>query len=616
VNRHITDCVLPLVSPATHLPATDKTLDEGRSALAGINAAIIRLGPALTIALLIVPVAAGLVGTALPAFGYLPALGGDTVSLGPFRKLFSEPGIWQSATLSLISGLVATLLSVAIVGLFLAAASERMLTTLRSALSPILSVPHAAAAFGLAFLIAPSGLIARMISPELTGWDRPPDLAIINDPMALSLMLGLTIKEIPFLLLIAFAALPQVPARVSRQLSASFGYGRIAGFFITIWPRLYRQCRLGVFAVLAFATSVTDVALILGPQTPPTLAVQLVAWMNDPDLSFRFVAAAGALLQLCITLAAFAAWLGLEKLGAKLLQFLTLNGQRMSQDRLARWLAHAMMLVSTATIFVGIATLIIWSIAGLWQFPDALPKNFSLDGWSKALPRLQQPLWTSLICGLAVSFIATALAVLCLLREDQKMTERAISQRNRSGSAPTRLAGFVERHGLAIIYLPLLLPQAAFLFGLQFLFVSFNLDGTMLTLIAMHLVFVLPYVFLSLSDPWRTLDRRLMISAAALGRSPSAIFWRVRAPLMLSALLGAFALGFAVSAAQYLPTVLAGAGRLSTITTEAVALSSGGNRRVIGIYGTAQIALPVIAFLIATMIPAWLWRNRRGMRPA
>jgi putative thiamine transport system permease protein len=61
--------------------------------------------------------------------------------------------------------------------------------------------------------------------------------------------------------------------------------------------------------------------------------------------------------------------------------------------------------------------------------------------------------------------------------------------------------------------------------------------------------------------------------------------------------------------------VLAGAGRLSTITTEAVALSSGGNRRVIGVYATVQMLLPALAFLVATMIPAWLWRNRRGMRP-
>ena len=53
---------------------------------------------------------------------------------------------------------------------------------IRRALSPILALPHAAFALGFAFLLAPSGLIARALSPWATGWDRPPDLLIVNDP--------------------------------------------------------------------------------------------------------------------------------------------------------------------------------------------------------------------------------------------------------------------------------------------------------------------------------------------------------------------------------------------------------------------------------------------------
>ena len=40
----------------------------------------------------------------------------------------------------------------------------------------------------------------------------------------------------------------------------------------------------------------------------------------------------------------------------------------------------------------------------------------------------------------------------------------------------------------------------------------------------------------------------------------------------------------------------------------------GGNRRVIGIHVLVQTALPAIGFAIATLGPALLWRNRRGMR--
>src|SRR5690606_32302434 len=118
----------------------------------------------------------------------------------------------------------------------------------RHLLSPLLSVPHAAAAFGLAFLIAPSGMIARLVSPELTGWMRPPDLLIVHDRLGLSMIAGLVVKEVPFLLLVALAALPQLRLTETRRLAASLGYGRIAGFLYLGWPAVYRQIRLAVFA--------------------------------------------------------------------------------------------------------------------------------------------------------------------------------------------------------------------------------------------------------------------------------------------------------------------------------------------------------------------------------
>ena len=92
----------------------------------------------------------------------------------------------MSVLLSLATGLATTAVSLTIVLVFVAAfAGTRLFGRIQHLISPLLSVPHAAAAFGLAFLIAPSGMIARMLSPELTGWERPPDLLIVNDPMGL-----------------------------------------------------------------------------------------------------------------------------------------------------------------------------------------------------------------------------------------------------------------------------------------------------------------------------------------------------------------------------------------------------------------------------------------------
>jgi putative thiamine transport system permease protein len=559
------------------------------------GAALVRLGPILAVGVLAGPVLAGLVGTLLPAFGYLPALGGERLTFVHVRALLATPGLLQSCLASLLSGLAASAFSLLAVMLFVAAWSgTTIFNRVQHLVSPLLAVPHAAAAFGLAFLIAPSGMIARLLSPEVTGWERPPDLLIVNDPMALSLTAGLIAKEIPFLLLITLAALPQVRLGELRAISASFGYGRIAGFVYCVWPAIYRQIRLGVFAVIAFATSVVDVAQILGPTAPPTLAVRLLAWMNDPDLSVRFMAAAGALLQLLVTGFALLVWLALEKVSSVFATACRSNGRRFRRARTVNGLALLVMAGFALLTLAGLGTLALWSVAGLWQFPDALPTEITLKTWLRTAPRIVDPLVTTLLVAALATLLAVTLAILCLMREQER-------------GRPRRLA-------LMLVYLPLLLPQAAFLFGLQILFLLTGIGASLAGLILAHLVFVLPYVMLSLSDPWRAFDRRYEAVAAGLGRRRWSILFRVRLPMLLRAVLTAAAVGFAVSVGLYLPTVLIGEGRLTTITTEAVALASGGNRRVIGVYAFLQLILPAFGFLIATLLPALIFRRFRAMQ--
>ena len=81
---------------------------------------MLRLAPVLAIAVLTGPILAGLLATLLPAFGWFPALGGDTVSLDPWRELLAKPGLWTSTALSFLTGLGSTLVALGLVTLFVA----------------------------------------------------------------------------------------------------------------------------------------------------------------------------------------------------------------------------------------------------------------------------------------------------------------------------------------------------------------------------------------------------------------------------------------------------------------------------------------------------------------
>jgi putative thiamine transport system permease protein len=552
--------------------------------------------PRLTLTLLALPVLAGLAGTILPGLGWFPALGGDRLDLAPWNALLATPGLWRSAALSLSTGLAATALSLGAVILITATwYGTRAFGLIRHLISPILSVPHAAAAFGLAFLIAPSGWAVRLLSPWATGWERPPDWLIPGDPWGLVLVAGLAAKEVPFLLLMTLAALPQANPGPSLRTALALGYGPTVAWIKGVLPQVYPQIRLPVFAVLAYSIASVETALILGPTTPATLAVRLTRWMRDPDLSVWLKAAAGATLQLLLVLAALGVWRAGERAAVRIGGAWIRRGGRARRDLGLRVAGGIVAAFATLPLLLGLACLAVWSVTGYWGFPDPLPASFTLAGWQSSGSGLAAATATTLEIALPAVAAALVLVLACL--------ENA----HRRGLAPRRAA-------LVLLYLPLIVPQITFLFGLQILSLAAGLNAGLVPVILAHLIFVLPYVYLALADPWSALDPRLSVAAAALGARSNRSFWAVRLPLMLAPLLTAVAVGLAVSIGLYLPTLLVGAGRVTTVTTEAVALAAGGDRRLIGVYGLLQLALPFAGFAFALALPQLVWRNRRGMR--
>ncbi len=556
----------------------------------------LRAIPLITLLLFLGPVAAGLIGTLLPAFGYLPALGGDTLSWAPWRALFDAPGLADSVRLSFTTGLATTAISLAVVILFCAGwHGTSGFSRVQRLLSPLLSVPHVTVAFGLAFVLAPSGWILRLVSPWATDLTRPPDVIIAQDPAGLTLIAGLVIKEIPFLFLMTLAAIGQVDAARTRTMARTLGYGPVAAWLKAVFPQVYPQIRLPVFAVLAYAVSVVDVAIVLAPTTPPPLAVQLVRWFNDPELAMRFVASAGAILQLAIVAGAMVAWWLGERAAICLGRMWIRTGWRWRRDAWLRRAAAIALIGGFATAFFSLLSMALWSVAGRWRFPQALPEGLSLATWMGNADRLTAAGWNTLSVGLAAAAVALVFAIGCLENE-------------------ARFGRRATNRALLLLYLPLLVPQVAFLFGAQVLLIVLDIDGRWLAVAWSHLVFVLPYVFLSLADPYRAWDDRYARTALCLGSRPWRVLRCVKLPMLLRPILVAVAVGFAVSVGLYLPTLFAGAGRFDTLTTEAVSLAASGNRRVIGAYALMQMLLPFLAFALAAAVPAWMFRHRRGLR--
>lgn len=545
--------------------------------------------------LLVLPIAIGLIGTLLPAFAYFPPLGEYDLSLSPWRDLFSQGEFYASVKLTLITGIAAPLLALWFALSLLAWGYQRpFFRKIETLLSPILAIPHAAIAIGLLFLLSPSGWLVRIFSPWLTGFDRPPNWITVQDPYGMSLILALVVKEMPYLLFVMLATMKSIKAQESLQVGQALGYSRFTLWRKVLIPQLYPIIRLPIFIVIAFSLTVVDLALVIGPNTPSTLAVTLLRWFNDPDLSMRLMASAGAVTLMLVIVVVLAGWELSHLLFSRLTRAERSNGKRFGLTDSVLRLGVVLGIFALLNAFVALALLPIWSLTRRWRFPDALPSQWTWDNIDRATPLLMELTSNTLTIALVATLMACVISLVML------ETKRH-----------SHSADHGKQHVFDwLIYVPILLPQIGFLFGLHVLLIYLNLNGDLCAIIALHLMYVLPYVYLTLKGPYLAYNEEYLWQANRLNNRPWRNYLSVKIAMLKPAIFTAFAIGFSVSIAQYLPTLIAGEGRYSTLTTEAVAQAASGDRKQVGSMAMLQAFFPIMVFWLAQFIPPrWTkWR--------
>ena len=260
--------------------------------------------PRLGLLFLLVP----LLMFALPLLASLLLGLADAMDMPALSRLAADPQFWPSFALSLWVGVASLALSLgATLWLVTHLHGGPWWGRVQASLGALLAVPHAAFAIGLGLLLMPSGLPARVLALA-TGWNAPADVATVQDRFGLALIAGLVLKEVPFLLWNVMALLHPGGQRAGHgatierqlQIGASLGYRIGSVWWRVLWPQLLPRLALPLLAVWAYSLTVVDMALVLGPTRPPTLAVLAFGWLLDAD---ELVNRQGAVAALWLTLA-------------------------------------------------------------------------------------------------------------------------------------------------------------------------------------------------------------------------------------------------------------------------------------------------------------------------
>jgi putative thiamine transport system permease protein len=508
-----------------------------------------------------------------------------------WNTLWEAPGLLGAFGMTLWTGLASTLLAWGFSAWLLSQAfGKPWWGKLARSLSPLLATPHAAFAVGLVFLIAPSGWILRAVSPWLTGFTLPPQIATSQDNFGLGLIAMLVLKEVPFLLWAAATQLQRddTGARWQRETWAAqtLGYSAAQAFWRVLWPQLSPRMLWPLLAVLAYSLTVVDAALIAGPGSPATLSVRAWQWLQDSDEATNAVgAAAGWLLTALVALSAALIWLR-EKFATDLRNIFSKQrtGLRSKETLPTPWnagrIAWGFVVLLYASVLLALA---VGSVAGVWPFPALLPQSLSWEAWNSVM-RSGKSVWMTALLAASSSALALVWAVAWL------------------ELSPPKWDAAMRR----LLYLPLLLPGVLWVVGIHRLALEGGLTGSWAGVLLAHLLAVLPYTLIALSPAYLGFDARYAYIATTLGKSRWAYLVHIKWPLLRQSLWSTAAVGFAVSVAQFLPTLYIGEGRIVTVTTEAVTLSSGGQRSLVAAFAWLQWLLPALAFGLA----AWLGKPR------
>lgn len=430
------------------------------------------------------------------------------LSLTHWQALFADPQLPQALLATLVSTTIAAvgallIALLVIVALWPGPKWQRMCARLPW----LLAIPHVAFATSALLIFADGGLL----------YDYFPYFTPPMDKLGIGLGLTLAVKESAFLLWILAAVLSE--KRLLQQLIVldSLGYSRWQCLNWLLLPSVASALAMAMLAIVAWSLSVVDVAIILGPGNPPTLAVISWQWLTQGDADQQTKGALASLL-LMLLLAAYV-----------LLGYLLWRGWRRTIPRVDGVRKPATPLLPGNTLASFLPLTGVLCVVLLAILADQSTIN-------------SEALINSLTMGLVAAFIAL---LLLLLWQEWGPQRRQLW-----------------------LWLPILLPALPLVAGQYTLALWLNLDGSWTAVVWGHLLWVMPWMLFILQPAWQRIDSRLILIAQTLGWSRAKIFFYVKCPLMLRPALIAFAVGFSVSIAQYMPTLWLGAGRFPTLTTE------------------------------------------------
>lgn len=242
--------------------------------------------------------------------------------------------------------------------------------------------------------------------------------------------------------------------------------------------------------------------------------------------------------------------------------------------------------VASIFVFVGLPmiTLVVWSFAFRWNFPNLLPTEWSMRAWSYVADdssRVLEGLWNSIKIGLLVTLLAMIVGL---------PASRALGQNDFRGKSVVEW----------LLMLPIIVPALVATMGIHQIFIRLRLTETIFGVALVHLIPAIPYFVLVMASVFANYGTALEETARTLGAGRFHVFRYVTLPAIASGLVVASMFTFLISWGQYVTTLLIGGGTIVTLPLVLFPFLTGANHANAAAISLVFVAPALIALVMTS----------------
>ena len=234
-------------------------------------------------------------------------------------------------------------------------------------------------------------------------------------------------------------------------------------------------------------------------------------------------------------------------------------------------------------VFIGIPllTLVLWSFAGEWFWPNVIPTQWTLRWYQQVFenPRVVNAMVLSFTIAPVVTVLTAFIAI-------------------PAGYAFARLAVPFRRVLLLLFLIPNAFPRIGLYVSLAVLYYQIGLIDTYWGVVFLHMIGTLVYMTWITTATFRSIDPHLEEAARDAGASPLRAFWTVVFPLALPGIIVASLFAFLASLDEAQGTLIVGTPHFITMPVLMYTLISSFERPIAAVF-SVLLSLPSLLLLFA-----------------